>query len=306
MKIFATSLIAAIAAAQFNSTDPWPEMDVNVTEVETAMEDVKSDMFVLNDEGRLEFQDSLKDLPTLSFSNVDESVIAEWLEGEEDARNDIADQWNSVWNQFVDAVKAPTQRFLEGAEDVDKAASALDLKTSLDISNFVTENVFVDGTSLDEMFPQIDVALAEYEAWYQGEIDTIEYSFINESHTLKRRNRRPAVAQYYYDDSASYDYVEEPTFMEKTAEKIAEIATANGYDQSEVDSWVSTKESAWKELAERQDRESYEMMQEDVKEATSYVKGIIDSMIAEVRAKEAELNEELTQAVTDKLTEAKE
>ncbi len=176
----------------------------------------------------------------------------------------------------------------------------------MDISNFVTENVFVDGTSLDEMFPQIDVALAEYEAWFQGEIDAIDYSIGNESHTLKRRNRRPAVAQYYYDSSTSYDYVEEPTFLEKTAEKIAEIATANGYDQSEVDSWVSTKESAWKELAERQDRESLEMMQEDVKEATSYVKGIIDSMIAEVRAKEAELNEELTQAVTDKLTEAKE
>ena len=47
------------------------------------------------------------------------------------------------------------------------------------------------------------------------------------------------------------------------------------------------------------------MMQEDVKEASTYIKGIIDSMITEVRAKEAELNEELTQAVTDKLTEAK-
>jgi len=69
-----------------------------VTEVETTVEDVKSDMFVLNDEGRLEFQDSLKDLPTLSFSNVDESVIAEWVKGEEDARNEITDQWNSVWN----------------------------------------------------------------------------------------------------------------------------------------------------------------------------------------------------------------
>ncbi len=98
MKIFATSLIAAIAAAQFNSTEPWPQMDVNVTEVETTVEDVKSDMFVLNDEGRLEFQDSLKDIPTLSFSNVDESVIAEWVKGEEDARNEIAAQWNSVWN----------------------------------------------------------------------------------------------------------------------------------------------------------------------------------------------------------------
>ncbi len=63
---------------------------------------------------------------------------------------------------------------------------------------------------------------------------------------------------------------------------------------------------AWKELGERQDKESLEMMQEDVKEASSYMKGILDSMIAEVRAKEAELNEEVTKAVTDKLTEAKE
>lgn len=216
---------------------------------------------------------------------------------------------------FVDAIKAPTREFLDNAEELDKAGSTLDLKTSLDISNFVTENVFVDGTSLDEMFPQIDEALAEYESYAQGEIDTIEYSFDNESHSLKRR-RRPKVAQYYYDDSyySSYDdsyyndysYDQGPTFFEKTAEKIAEVATANGYDQSEVDSWFSTKESAWKELSERQDRESVEMMQGDVKEASSYIKGVIDNMIAEVRAKEAELNEELTQAVTDKLTEAKE
>jgi len=75
----------------------------------------------------------------------------------------------------------------------------------LDISNFVTENVFVDGTSLDEMFPQIDVALAEYEAWYQGEIDAIDYSIGNESYTLKRRNRRPVVA--------TSDYAEESTWI---------------------------------------------------------------------------------------------
>lgn len=56
-----------------------PQMDVNMTEVETTMEDIKSDMFVIDDEGRLEFKDSLQDLPTLSFNNVDKSVITEWI-----------------------------------------------------------------------------------------------------------------------------------------------------------------------------------------------------------------------------------
>lgn len=190
----------------------------------------------------------------------------------------------------MDAVQAPSREFLDKAEDLDKAASTLDVKTSLDISNFVAENVFVDGASLDEMFPQIDSALAEYEAWAQGEIDAIEYGFGENHNTLKRRRRpkspvvvdvslkrrrrpvvsdinlkrrrrqaKPVVAQsgeydyyttsdYYYDNYDTYDT--EPTFMEKTAEKISEIAKANGYDQAEVEDWLSTKESAWKDLSE--------------------------------------------------------
>ncbi len=190
MKLFAASLIASYAAAQYyNSTDVMPQLDVNMTEVETTIEDVKGDMFVLNDEGRLEFQDSLKDLPSLSFTDVDEQVIMDWIEGNESARNEIASQWNTIWANFVDAIQEPSREFLDNAEDLDKADATLDLKTSLDISNFVAENVFVDGTSLDEMFPQIDSALAEYEAWAQGEIDTIEYGFGDNHNTLKRRRR---------------------------------------------------------------------------------------------------------------------
>ncbi len=91
MKIFAASLIASYAAAQYyNSTDVMPQLDVNMTEVETTIEEVKGDMFVLNDEGRLEFQNSLKDIPSLSFTDVDEEVIMDWIQGNESARNEIA------------------------------------------------------------------------------------------------------------------------------------------------------------------------------------------------------------------------
>jgi F0F1-type ATP synthase membrane subunit b/b' len=59
------------------------------------------------------------------------------------------------------------------------------------------------------------------------------------------------------------------------------------------------------ELGERQDRESATMAQQDIKEATGYVKSILDSMIAEARAKYEEANKMVTDEVTTKLEDAK-
>jgi uncharacterized FlaG/YvyC family protein len=97
------------------------------------------------------------------------------------------------------------------------------------------------------------------------------------------------------------DYYQEPSFMGRTAEKIGKIATANGYDQEEVDDWMRTKQGAWTELSERQDKESAQMAQQDIKEATEYISGIINSMITEVRAKYDEANKQISSKVSDKL-----
>ena len=59
------------------------------------------------------------------------------------------------------------------------------------------------------------------------------------------------------------------------------------------------------ELGERQDRESATMAQQDIKEATGYVKSILDSMIAEARSKYEEANKMVTDDVTTKLEDAK-
>ena len=59
------------------------------------------------------------------------------------------------------------------------------------------------------------------------------------------------------------------------------------------------------ELGERQDRESATMAQQDIKEATGYVKSILDSMIAEARSKYEEANKMVTDEVTTKLEDAK-
>jgi hypothetical protein len=52
----------------------------------------------------------------------------------------------------------------------------LDLEASLDIVNFATENVFVEGQSLDEMFPQVDAALDRYEKAARQKIDQTDFS----------------------------------------------------------------------------------------------------------------------------------
>ena len=59
------------------------------------------------------------------------------------------------------------------------------------------------------------------------------------------------------------------------------------------------------ELGERQDRESATMAQQDIKEATGYVKSILESMIAEARSKYEEANKMVTDEVTTKLEDAK-
>ena len=104
----------------------------------------------------------------------------------------------------------------------------------------MTENTFVDGASLDEMFPQIDSALAQYETEMQAEIDRYNFDAIKMPTNLKRRKRRAPVVATYDSSDYYYEYESdmEPSCMEKTAEKIREVATANGYDEEEVETLV--------------------------------------------------------------------
>ncbi len=155
MKIFAATLIAALAAAQ----------SFNETEVESTLEQTKNDMFELNDEGRLEFRESLQDLPKISFTNYDEDAIVNWASSKMDSYKAIEDEWVSAFESYMEAVRQPWNDLVDRAEALDKKGSELDLKTTTEIMNAVSNNVFVDGSSLDEMFPQIGEAINEMNAF---------------------------------------------------------------------------------------------------------------------------------------------
>ena len=56
-----------------------------------------------------------------------------------------------------------------------------------------------------------------------------------------------------------------------------------GYDEEVAKAWFETTGASWEELSMKQDKESMELGQKQVKEASDYVKGIFDNMIVDLK-----------------------
>ena len=146
---FAASMIAALAAAQAatNSTD---------TQAQPSIED----LFELNDEGRYELDLPELDLPEISFNDASATADA-WKASTADAYAAIDQQWVDAWKSYEAAITQPWNDFVTEAERIQRERDQLDIQTTEDVVNFIANNTFVDGKSLQDTYPEIQEFLAQ-------------------------------------------------------------------------------------------------------------------------------------------------
>lgn len=146
---FAASMIAALAAAQdaTNSTD---------TQAQPSIED----LFELNDEGRYELELPELDLPEISFNDASDTADA-WKASTADAYAAIDQQWVDAWKSYEAAITKPWNDFVTEAERIQRRQDQLDIQTTEDVVNFIANNTFVDGKSLQDTYPEIQEFLAQ-------------------------------------------------------------------------------------------------------------------------------------------------
>ena len=93
--------------------------------------------------------------------------------------------------------------------------------------------------------------------------------------------------------------------MEQVGEKLGESIIEWGFDKDVVDQWLNNKESAWTDLMYEQDKQSTEMAQNDTKEAATYMKGIFDNMVSDLKEKSAEAQSQIADELDNKVQEIK-
>ena len=90
-----TFIVAALAAVCTYAQEPTAVSDgYPVEEVDTFSVE---DMFVLNEEGRYEFKGTDYDIPQVSFNDVDDQEIADYVQETEQRYVENDEKWVDAW-----------------------------------------------------------------------------------------------------------------------------------------------------------------------------------------------------------------
>ena len=74
---------------------------------------------------------------------------------------------------YQDAIAEPWNGFLTRAEDLSIEDALISMDTDEEVIRFVAENTFLDGESLNAVFPMIEEFLVEYRAQGEDDLDKI-------------------------------------------------------------------------------------------------------------------------------------
>lgn len=155
---FAACLVAAGALAQEASSsysEDYPSYDYDYTYEEETSNWTDKIPIEQNAEGNFELVLPELQLPAIEFANVDKDKIMGWLQ----EKKDQTDQWNSdfkdAWRSYTDAVAQPWDNFVTRAEDLMIEGKNMDAQTSEEVIRFVSDNTFMDGRSLSDIFPNV-------------------------------------------------------------------------------------------------------------------------------------------------------
>ena len=176
MMKYTIALIAACAHAQdyyYEEEEPQPSMI--------------SQLFEQNEAGQ--WTVVVPEIPTLSFSDVDEAEIDSWAADKEAAYEGLNQKWADAWTSYVDAIQTPWNDFVTQAESLDREGAEMDIATMEEMITFIANNTFIDGASLSETFPSIKeyLQIAEQEALEQSSQMSLDALKIN-----------PVMLQSYY------------------------------------------------------------------------------------------------------------
>ena len=99
--------------------------------------------------------------------------------------------------------------------------------------------------------------------------------------------------------------VPEVSPYEEACEEMRTKLVEYGYDPEVAKAWLESSGASWEELSERQDRESMELGQQQIREAADYIKGIFDKMVVDLRAQQVKDQAEFEKNVDTFVTELK-
>ena len=288
--IFAAALATAFALAQ-NYTEPYY---VEYEEPKTPL--IERLPFELNEDGKYEL--TIPTIPKIEFTDINMDDIRAWAQEKGKEKNAWNMEWISAWDDYAAAITQPWNDLVSKAESLSVTNAQMDAQNQEDVIRFVSENTFVNGSKLADIFPQVEEYLMELQnnAANAGDMlnfDGIRMTPLNLS-KYKKNNDSDS------EDSNEYDEYE-PTPADKIKEKIISY----GYDPEVVSAWLENKGATWDELSRAQAEAKAEIAKVHIAEANTYFQTVIDNMIADLKAKNESIQAEYTAEIDARASELK-
>ena len=302
---FAASMIAALAAAQA----PTNSTDISV-----------EDLFELNDEGRYELQLPELDLPEISFVDTGDRADV-WKQDTRAAYEAIDQQWVDAWKSYEAAITEPWNNFVTEAERIQRSRDQLDIQTTEDVVNFIANNTFVDGRSLQDTYPEIQEFLAQMVAESNAQSEAFNLDQIriptamramrkqvNGQVVFKRVPLKLQVGDAAYEgpstiDDDFYPAEEGSSVVDEIAGKVEEALVSYGYDEQVVNEWFETVGANWEALDAEQQQVRAQLAQQQTQQAADYVRNILENAFADLKAREQEAAAQMQQEIDAKAAE---
>ena len=302
---FAASMIAALAAAQA----PTNSTDISV-----------EDLFELNDEGRYELQLPELDLPEISFVDTGDRADV-WKQDTRAAYEAIDQQWVDAWKSYEAAITEPWNNFVTEAERIQRSRDQLDIQTTEDVVNFIANNTFVDGRSLQDTYPEIQEFLAQMVAESNAQSEAFNLDQIriptamramrkqvNGQVVFKRVPLKLQVGDATYEgpstiDDDFYPAEDVSSVVEEIAGKVEEALVSYGYDEQVVNEWLETAGANWEALDAEQEQVRAQLAQQQTQQAADYVRNILENAFADLKAREQEAAAQMQQEIDAKAAE---
>ena len=196
---------------------------------------------------------------TWSIKDVDDQAVIDWATNKEAEYEAVDQMWVDAMEGLINEVATPWNDFVARAEEIANTARALDVSTTEEVVRFVTENTYIEGQSLSELYPKIDELLLAMQ---------------EESASLEERFNLDAIEAT-------------PVSLWKSeypGENIGAAFVSWGFDPVIVNSWLSDTSASWEQLQHEQQIAEAQLAMGQVQEAASYAEGILDNMMADLVA----------------------
>ena len=201
------------------------------------------------------------------------------------------EKWVEAWTNYVASIETPWNDFLTVADDLDNQQDQLDIDTMEEMFTFIAENTFFDGVSVKDTYPSIMEYLkfAETSALEKSEEMNFDALRINPVSLGKWVEYEACYTDYYGYEQCEPDYQYEETpvadAFNAAGEKIAEAAISYGFEPEVVNQWFKTQGQDMEAIQKEYQQAEFELIQGAVKDASDYMKVVLDNAVADVKVR---------------------